>query len=53
LSINLKEEEEEHRLKVFEKKVLKGILGSKRENVTGISRKVNYEEHRYSDERDM
>jgi hypothetical protein len=35
---------EEHRLRVFEKRVLRRIFGSKRDEVTGGRRKLLYEE---------
>jgi hypothetical protein len=35
---------EEHRLRVFENRVLRRILGPKRDEVTGEWRKLHYEE---------
>jgi hypothetical protein len=35
---------EEHRLKVFENRVLRGIFGPKRDEVTGVWRKLHNEE---------
>ena len=35
---------EEHRLRVFEKRVLRRIFGTKRDKVTGEWRKLHYEE---------
>ena len=35
---------EEHRLKVYENRVLRGIFGSKRDEVTGEWRKLHNEE---------
>jgi len=35
---------EEHRLRVFEKRVLRGIFGPKRDEVTGEWRKLHNEE---------
>jgi hypothetical protein len=37
---------EEHRLRVFENSVLRGIFGPKRDEVTGEWRKLHYEELR-------
>jgi hypothetical protein len=45
LSLILKEE---HRLRVFENKVLRRIFGQKRDEVTGGWRKLHYEEFRDS-----
>jgi hypothetical protein len=39
-------EREEHRLRVFENRVLRRIFGPKRDEVTGWSRKVHNKEHR-------
>jgi hypothetical protein len=35
---------EEHRLRVFENRVLRGIFGAKRDDITGEWRKLYYEE---------